>query len=533
MPTLPIDIEHLLGGSVIESNRIEFKEGWNPKSIYRTICAFANDFDNIGGGYIVIGAQEVGGRAVRPVLGLDINQIDRIQREMVNFNKLIDPEYFPKVFIEDVDDKKVIVLWISGGSNRPYRVPDDVKAKEKHCNYYIRYNSSSIVPNRNQEIDLISLSNQIPFDDRANSNASLDDISMVLIRDFLVETNSKLAAHIELTKLSDILQQMDLVSGPPERLLPKNIALMLFSNKIEKFFPCSQVDIVIYPKGKEQDPSNFIEIAPIIGPVHMMIRATMEYLKTNIIKEKIIKLPDQAEAKKFFNYPYQALEEAVVNALYHRNYQEREPVEISIEPDNITIISYNGPDRSIKLEDLRKGKIKARRYRNRKLGDFLKELDLTEGRATGIPTIKKELKENGSPMPIFNTDDDRSYFLIEIPSHPDFIQELCVASINGQNNIIAKEDASPQEDVLSAIFNILLPKSIYILEQLLAGPLDKNEIFYRIKVSNQTYSKKRFLDPLIDLDLIEMTIKNKPRSRNQKYRITDEGKRILHSYKSR
>ena len=149
MPTLPIAIEHLLGDSVIESNRIEFKEGWNPKSIYRTICAFANDFDNIGGGYIVIGVQEVNGRAVRPVVGLDINQIDRIQREMVNFNKLIDPEYFPKVFIEEVDNNKVIVLWISGGSNRPYRVPDDVKAKEKHCNYYIRYNSSSIVPNRN------------------------------------------------------------------------------------------------------------------------------------------------------------------------------------------------------------------------------------------------------------------------------------------------------------------------------------------------------------------------------------------------
>lgn len=222
-----------------------------------------------------------------------------------------------------------------------------------------------------------------------------------------------------------------------------------------------------------------------------------------------------------------------MNALYHRNYQEREPVEISIEPDNITIISYNGPDRSIKLEDLRNGIIKARRYRNRKLGDFLKELDLTEGRATGIPTIKKELKENGSLMPIFSTDDDRSYFLIEIPCHPDFIQELSIVSINEQHHIIVKEELSLQNDALSAIFNILLPKSIYILEQLLAGPLDKSEIFYRIKVSNQTYSKKRFLDPLIDLNLIEMTIKNQPRSRNQRYRITDEGKRILHSYKSR
>lgn len=527
---LPIDIEHILNGQSIENNRIEFKEGWNPKSIYRSICAFANDFENIGGGYIVIGVRENNGCAVRPVKGIDIRQIDRIQKEMLNFNKILSPEYFPKTAIEDVDGKKIIVLWVPGGSNRPYKVPDDINAKEKHYNYYIRYNSSSIVPNHEQESELINLSNQIPFDDRANTNASLDDISMVLIRDFLVETNSRLASQVEYAKLSDILEQMDLVSGPPERLWPKNIALMMFSNKVDHFFPYSRVDIVLYPKGKDNDPSNLIEIPSITGPVHTMIRSTMEYLKTNIIKERIVKLPDQAESKKFFNYPYQALEEAVVNALYHRNYQEREPVEISIEPDKITIISYNGPDRSIKINDLRRGKIKARRYRNRKLGDFLKELDLTEGRATGIPTIKKELKDNGSPAAVFDTDDNRSYFLIEIPCHPDFIKDGLVVDHDPE---CIPDDATVEPDTLSMIFNALLPKSIYILEQIETEPIDKNELFHRIKVSNQTYSKKRFLDPLIDLGLIELTIKDKPRSRYQKYRITDFGKSVLHNYKNR
>ncbi|MDP4272674.1 MAG: hypothetical protein Q8907_00155 [Bacteroidota bacterium] len=43
------------------------------------------------------------------------------------------------------------------------------------------------------------------------------------------------------------------------------------------------------------------------------------------------------------------------------------------------------------------GIIKPRRYRNRRLGDFLKELYLTEGKATGIPRIKKAMKDNGSP----------------------------------------------------------------------------------------------------------------------------------------
>lgn len=57
------------------------------------------------------------------------------------------------------------------------------------------------------------------------------------------------------------------------------------------------------------------------------------------------------------------------------------------------------------------------------MGEFLKELDLTEGRATGIPTIQDELKSNGSPQATIETDDARTYFLIDIPCHRDFAEE--------------------------------------------------------------------------------------------------------------
>jgi ATP-dependent DNA helicase RecG len=79
-----------------------------------------------------------------------------------------------------------------------------------------------------------------------------------------------------------------------------------------------------------------------------------------------------------------------------------------------------GPDRSIQLQSFQAGQVRPSRYRNRRLGDFLKELDLTEGKATGIPTVFKELKKNGSPEPRFNTDDDRTFFEVELYIHPDF-----------------------------------------------------------------------------------------------------------------
>ena len=82
---IPVNIEDLLHKRKIESTRIEFKTGWNPDKIYRTICAFANDFDNIGGGYIIVGVQEEEntGIAKRPVTGIPIEELDKIQRDMV------------------------------------------------------------------------------------------------------------------------------------------------------------------------------------------------------------------------------------------------------------------------------------------------------------------------------------------------------------------------------------------------------------------------------------------------------------------
>ena len=76
------------------------------------------------------------------------------------------------------------------------------------------------------------------------------------------------------------------------------------------------------------------------------------------------------------------------------------------------------------MESLKEANIlRSRRYRNRRLGEFLKELDLTEGRATGIPTIQKKLRENGSPKATIETDESRSYFLIDIPARIDFVQD--------------------------------------------------------------------------------------------------------------
>ena len=51
---LEVSIEDLLNKQRVESDRIEFKTGFNPDEIYHSVCAFANDFNNEGGGAILL-----------------------------------------------------------------------------------------------------------------------------------------------------------------------------------------------------------------------------------------------------------------------------------------------------------------------------------------------------------------------------------------------------------------------------------------------------------------------------------------------
>ena len=57
----PFNINDLIEGNFVESERLEFKKSWNPKEIIHSITAFANDIHNWGGGYIIIGIEEEDG----------------------------------------------------------------------------------------------------------------------------------------------------------------------------------------------------------------------------------------------------------------------------------------------------------------------------------------------------------------------------------------------------------------------------------------------------------------------------------------
>lgn len=212
---IPINIEDLLNKRKVESNRIEFKRGWNPDTIYHSICAFANDFDNIGGGYILVGIEEENGMAKRPVIGIPAAELDEILKDMVGYNNKLNPYYMPRTSVEEIDGKNILVIWVPAGVNRPYDVRESVVSKNNpKSQWYIRSGSCSIVAKGEVLDELREMANRIPFDDRGNPDISIDDISPMLVQEHLKKVNSRLLKDFRSMPLEDVLDKMDLYTGP-------------------------------------------------------------------------------------------------------------------------------------------------------------------------------------------------------------------------------------------------------------------------------------------------------------------------------
>ena len=316
-------------------------------------------------------------------------------------------------------DKFLIYLWCSAGDDGPYSAPEDVLSKNKHKEYWIKPSSVKTIAKGEELSELFDKFNIVPFDDRINRQATISDIRRGFVEDFLVESNSSLAAEINKKALEELLAALEVVNITEIGIDIRNIALLMFSDHPEKFLPGAQIELIRFNSPDAEGSDDFTEKV-FNGPIQKQVRDAMSYIKTILIEERVIKRPDRAEADRYFSYPYNALKEALVNAVFHKSYRIQEPVEIRIYLDCIKIINYPGPEKWINMDVFKTGKAIARRYRNRRIGEFLKEIDLSEKRSTGITKILETLRLNGSPLPEFETDDERNYFIVTIRPHETF-----------------------------------------------------------------------------------------------------------------
>lgn len=329
------------------------------------------------------------------------------------------------------------------------------------------------------------------FDDEVNLNANYEDMRLSLIKEYLYDTGNEL--YDETSKLSkeELLKKLDMID---DELRPKNIGLLMFSDSPEKFISGCQLELVHF-LGTTCD--GFIE-KKFHGPIHEQIKAVLRYIENTNIKSKNI------DGEMFFNYPLKAIKEAIINAFYHRDYSQNTPIEVRIDKEKIVVVSYPGPDKFIAKEDIDKGEVTARIYRNRRIGEYLESLGLANGNAVGLARMIKAMKDNNSPEPVFETDDSRVYFIVKL------YENTCYFDDEYQDLYI---DEKQQKDVLISVIED------QILELLSDGPLSKKEISEYLGYENVPGNIKRSLCKLLEKKLITYTIPENVRSKGQKYRI--------------
>jgi ATP-dependent DNA helicase RecG len=233
------------------------------------------------------------------------------------------------------------------------------------------------------------------------------------------------------------------------------------------------------------------------------------------------------------------------------------PIEVQIFQDKITVLSYPGAMPPVDTQIIHHQKIVARDYRNRRIGDFLKELDLTEGRGTGFPKMNKKMENNGSPQPIIETDELGVYFMVTLPINLEYVKYMS-DQVNDQvsnqvNNLIfnsleeiivfsnqvgnqvgdqvsdqVSDQANDQaNDQVQDILNNQLHSRVKEILNTATRWIKRDELFEAINLSNHPKHRKKYLDPLLKIGWVEMEFPDKRTSPNQRYRITASGKNLL------
>ena len=491
---IPLKIETLLEGQVVEKNRVEYKEGWNPSDIIHTICAFANDLDNVNGGYVVIGVAADEGIPILPPVGIKPELLDNIQQKIFQYCNCIEPRYIPNIEVVEYPDPDTHLIYLkcSAGDAGPYQAPIDVYSKkgeksDKIMKYWIRPASLTTTAKQNEISELFEKFSSIPYDDRINRAAKLADIRRGYVEDFLRDSNSSLVDELNNRTLEDLLVSLEVANETDTNLAIRNIGVLMFMERPDKFIPGALINLVKFNTEEAEASKDFVEKS-FTGPIWKQVKDALDYIQNNIIEGKVEKIENQAESVRFYNYPYNALEEAVVNAVFHKSYRDDSPVEIRIYTDEIVILNYPGPAKWIDMDKFAQGKVRARKYRNRRIGEFFKELDLSEKQSTGIPTILNELKKNGSPMPAFETNNERNYLETTIKIRDGF---------DTKTNFNQKSERSLSE-VLS---EVLKTKEYEKVSKIIDVLQDKGEITPKeaeLKCEKSAATTRRYMKLLVE-----------------------------------
>jgi ATP-dependent DNA helicase RecG len=385
-----------------ESEQVEWKENVaDIDDVVATLSAFANDWANLGGGYVVCGAAEgrdEHGFAVLHTRGLDAARFKEIHGKVMQLCRdQVTPPIVPLVHeLPTEDPSRRILVFVMPATRHAH----SFRRRADGGAYYIRQSRSTIKARNGLFRELMVRKGDLePWDHRMNPEARVEDVDLVVLRDALQRTaawdgsralEDYLRADQQLSALMPSLCASEPLTNTTR---PRNFTLLLFGHDVPRFVPGAHVVFSAYPGVDRSEPHS--EVYFVYGPLLEQIRALKERLSghAHMVIDK-----EDSVSPNAVKYPLRALEEAVVNALVHRDYGDVHPTHVTVFSDRVEIVSPGGLPSRVDPNEFRGGTATPV-WRNQALAWFCRELHLAQALGQGVATIFRTMQDAGCPLP--------------------------------------------------------------------------------------------------------------------------------------
>ncbi len=474
-----------------EGRKIEFKEILpTGNKLERTAIAFSND----AGGEIYIGVKN----EPRIIVGVPEDQLIILEEKISNLiYENCYPTIIPDIVFQNLDNKHIIIVKIYPGSLTPYYI----KSLGKEKGTFIRVGSTNKLADREIIEELERRKRNISFDSTIFYNIAPSELELSSFTKLYKEKTGKAIIKSSLLNLG-------LIKKENEKEYP-TVSAILLSDKIlkQKFFHYSKIECARF-KGITTDTT--LDSATIDESICLQPDQAIAFVQRNIKKGSSI---GNIYREERWEYPILAIREIIINAVIHRDYSlQGKDIKIAIFDDMLEITSPGTIPSTIDINNLTSGQSE---IRNRTLAPIFKELKLIEQWGTGFKKLSDELKE---------------YPEIEIKLNEPGLS-FQVQFIKKDYKLVPGEEETGTKLVLSwdqvgTKLGLSRDQAKKILN-LLIEPSTNNELMSEFGLKNRTKFRRRYITPLINENLITMTIPDKPNSPAQKYLLTENGKLLL------
>lgn len=374
-----MDITHEIAKG--ESSTLEFKKELpaTHDQYLKTVVAFANG----KGGRLIFGVED----QTCAVTGVQVESVartlDRISNAIVDG---IVPQIIPDIYLENVDDKTLIVVDIPAGQHTPYYI----RKQGPEQGVYLRAGATTRRAENLQRFELVLKGGNLNYDSYVNQSlapATNEEIDK-LCRDIHELGHTESPVTVNQLISWGVLKEMD------GKLMP-TVTFCLFARPYAERFcriQCAEF--------KGNDKVHFLDNRELDMPVHEMIAEAEEYVMRRIRTAYRIESIYREELPEI---PRPALREIIVNALLHRNYLMPTYIQIAIYDNRIEFYTPGGLPGHLTKEQLLSSSCS--RLRNPLLADVFHRMKIVEKWGSGIKRIFDSFREAGLPMPEYRVDD--------------------------------------------------------------------------------------------------------------------------------